>query len=321
MDNVYLLYGEEKQLIDQKIKEIIDQYLTTDIANSIIKYDLTETSIDEVLDDASMPSLLTDLKMIIANDCFFLTSSNKKIDFEHNIDNLIRYINNPNPNTILILTTNSSLDERKKIVKALKKKAKVLEYKKIDHVNLFNAVKDRFTTNKYKIDNETINSLIEKVGYNLHRINNEIDKLMLYKLDDKIITKEDIIELVPRTVEENIFDLIEAAVNKDKDKIFTIYDELLNQGEEPIKIIVLLANQFRIIYQTKILYQQGYTEKDIASELGIHPYRIKLAYQKGRLFDDSTLIKYLKELANLDIGIKTGQIDKNIGLELFLLQL
>ena len=83
----------------------------------------------------------------------------------------------------------------------------------------------------------------------------------------------------------------------------------------------MLANQFRIIYQAKEMYKKGYTESDIAQNLGIHPYRIKLALNKAREYSSSSLLSYLSKLADLDIGIKTGNINKEISLELFIINL
>jgi DNA polymerase-3 subunit delta len=321
MNNIYLLYGEEQYIMNEKINNIISKYIDSNVDNIATKYDLYETNISDVLEDASMPSLLSPIKIIICYNTFFLTSNSKKTDFEHNIDNLMKYINNPNPNTILILTANDDIDERKKIVKELKDKSEVYPCLKVNDYDLDNIVKQEFAKDGYEIDHNNIIYFLDKVGSNLTRIHNEISKLKMYKQNDKVINKEDILELVPKTVEENIFDLIDATVSNNKEKIFSIYNELINLGEEPIKIIVLLANQFRIIYQTKVLYKKGYTEKDIADILGIHPYRIKLAFQKGRSFDEKVLLNYLKELAELDIDIKTGNIDKNIGLELFFLKI
>jgi len=96
---------------------------------------------------------------------------------------------------------------------------------------------------------------------------------------------------------------------------------MLKYNEEPIKIIVMLANQFRIIYQSKEMYKKGYTENDIASTLNIHPYRIKLALNKAKEYNSKDLLNYIKKLSDLDIGIKTGNINKEIGLELFIINL
>jgi len=110
--------------------------------------------------------------------------------------------------------------------------------------------------------------------------------------------------------------------NEDKNKIFEVYEDLMEyNNEEPTKIVVMLSNQFRLIYQARNLYKKGYSEKDIASLLNIHPYRIKLAITKGNNFQDSVLLAYLEKLSDLDIKIKTGTIDKELGLELFILNI
>ena len=95
---------------------------------------------------------------------------------------------------------------------------------------------------------------------------------------------------------------------------------MLKINEEPLKIIIILAGQFRIMYQSKQLLKKGYTEKDIASILKIHPYRVKLAIQNARNYDSHILLKYLNDLADIDIGIKTGILNKDLALELFILK-
>ena len=118
----------------------------------------------------------------------------------------------------------------------------------------------------------------------------------------------------------DIFKLLDYIVQNDKNKALEIYYEMLKMNEEPIKIIIMLSNQFRIMYQSKELLKKGYSEKDIASTLKIHPYRVKLALQNGRKYTSSLLLKYLSELADMDMNIKTGKIDKSSALELFILK-
>lgn len=96
---------------------------------------------------------------------------------------------------------------------------------------------------------------------------------------------------------------------------------MIKVGEEPIKIIVMLANQFRLMYQVKLLTSKGYTEDDITSLLHSKKYPVHLAIQKGYRYSSDILLKHLEELADLDIKIKSGEIDKNLALELFLLRI
>ena len=144
---------------------------------------------------------------------------------------------------------------------------------------------------------------------------------MIYKINDKLITDNDILECTREKIDINIFSFIDSIVNKDKYNSLKSYKEMIRIGEEPIKIIVMLSNQFRLMYQTKMLRKKGYNEDDISSILNVKKYPVHLAIQKSMKYTDSILLKYLEELADLDIKIKSGEIDKNFALELFLIKL
>ena len=96
---------------------------------------------------------------------------------------------------------------------------------------------------------------------------------------------------------------------------------MIKMNEEPIKIIVMLANQFRIMYQSKKLTKMGNSVNNIAELLGIHPYRVKLALEKGSKYSENDLISNLYKLATLDEEIKMGKKDKYLALELFLISI
>jgi DNA polymerase-3 subunit delta len=118
---------------------------------------------------------------------------------------------------------------------------------------------------------------------------------------------------------DNIFALTDAVIKKDISTSLSLYQELLKRGEEPIKIIVMLANQFRLIFQVKRLSAKGMNEDKIASQLSVHPYRVKLA--KEVRLSEKELLNYISLLADLDEKIKMGDINKDTGLELFFLKL
>ena len=142
---------------------------------------------------------------------------------------------------------------------------------------------------------------------------------MEYKDLDKNITKEDIDNVVRENIEDNIFELTNAILDKNVSKSIKIYNDLLLMGEEPIKLIVMVANQFRLILQVKLMVKNGYKQIDMASKIKEHPYRVKLALASNYSIDD--LISNIKRLYVLDKDIKYGNIDKNFGFELFLLNI
>lgn len=305
---VYLFYGLKEYRINEHIKKIckdIDEI-------NINKYDLNNTNIKDILEDAKTISMFGDKKIVIIDNALMFSGSSSLGSEE--VEN---YLNNINENTILIfIIHNEKIDSRKKICKLINKVGKVIEYN--EEENPISLAKSLLKD--YDIDSNTLNFLINRVGNNPLIIKKEIEKIKIYKDEDKKITKEDILNLTVKKVEVDIFKLIDSIVKNDKENALEIYNEMLKINEEPLKIIIILANQFRIMYQSKELLKKGYTEKDIASILKIHPYRVKLAIQNGRSYSSKTLLKYLNDLADIDIGIKTGKLNKDLALELFILK-
>lgn len=305
---VYLLYGSKEFEIDNEIKKIINGANQMNIS----RYDLNNDDIKNVINDCETFSLFDDTKIVIADNAIMFTGSSNK-----DAEIIEKYLNNINKTTILIfIVHNEKIDSRKKITKLITKNGKVIEFN--DEINIESFAKELLKD--YKINYQNLKLLLDRVGNNPLIIQNEIKKLKLYK-DNKEISEEDIINVTTKTVDINIFKLIDSIVKKEKDTAIEIYHEMLKVNEEPIKIIIMLANQFRIMYQSKELLKKGYSEKDIASTLQIHPYRVKLAIQNSKAYDSKSLLKFLSDLADTDINIKSGKENKDLALELFILKL
>ena len=182
-------------------------------------------------------------------------------------------------------------------------------------------VKNKVTEAQKEIDEEAIHLLLQLVGPKLMLLANEIEKLVLYISPDTRIDSSVIRNLVPRTLEQNVFSLIDMIVKRRiKDALLFFYD-LLEQKEEPIKILSLLAGQFRLIYQVKELYKRGYGQNQTGTYLKVHPYRVKLAGDQAAKFTEAELQKIMNDLAEIDYKMKTGKMDKKLLIELFILQL
>lgn len=311
---LYLLYGTENYLIKKEIDKILN-------ANSIEKINVSEYNLEidnfkDIIEDANTISLFADKKAIIVNNSYLFTG--KSIKNENDPELFLDYFKNANPDSIIIFIVDSEkLDERKKIVKEIKKIGTVKDFNKKN--DLTDILKNMFKD--YNISIQDIKFMIDRCGNNLDILSQEVNKIKIYKDEDKNVTKEDIINLTSKNIDIDIFGFVDTIVNKNKNKALEIYKEMLINGEEPIKILVILANQFRIIYQAKELYKQGYSGNDIATMIGIHPYRIKLALKKAINYNSDTLLDYLEKLADLDYDIKIGNIESSLGLEMFILSI
>ena len=171
------------------------------------------------------------------------------------------------------------------------------------------------------MDFKTIKYLISYCDNDNERILNELEKLKCYKLEEKEITINDIDEAVIKLTGDNIFNLIDAIVAKNKSRAYSITQELINKGEDISKIIIMTSDQFRLMYQVKSLLKEGYNQESIASKLKIHPYRVKLAIEKGYNYSSKTLLSNLDYFFNLDYMIKSGNNNPKLVFELFLANL
>lgn len=312
---IYAFYGNEKFLIQKEINKIISHNEISDF--NVGYYDLNIDALKDIVDDALTISLFDNKKAIIVDNAYLFTGTTIKKDKEDNIDDLLNYFDHLNPECILIFVIHSEkLDERKKIVKKLHSIATIKSFNKV--TNPADIIKEWLKD--YKIEFSTMTLLIDRVGTDLGILEQEVEKIKTYKDDNKVITKEDVLKLTSKNIDIDIFELINKIVEKDTEKAIEIYYEMLKRNEEPIKILIILANQFRIMYQAKELYSRGYSGNDIAKLLDIHPYRIKLALEKNYQYSSKKLLSYLSSLADLDYSIKVGNVDAALGLELFILK-
>ena len=311
MKNFYILYGLEKSLINNELKKIIKEINIEDI----VTYDLTITNITDIIEDATTISMFSTKKIIVVENANFLCP-NKNID---NIELLEKYLKNYNNETyIIFITNNESIDSRKKIVKTLKEIGEIKELNEIDEKYLNEYITTYLSNNNYQI--EDIKYFLDKVGKNLNNIKNELDKLLIYKMDDKKITNEDIDKILIKELTNEIFALTDAIIAHDIKKSLELLKEFLNNSYEEMQIIMLLASQFRFLFQVKHLLNKNKNETEIAKILEVNPYRVKFTKKKLYNYDEKLLLSYIKKIAKMDHDIKLGIMDKKLALELFIIE-
>lgn len=309
----YILYGENGVMLDNYIEELMK---SKDISDKIV-YDYNESNIKDVIEECSYNDLFGSKKMVVLDNSVFLTSKGSLEDKTFD-----SYISSPNENTVLVFKVIcEKLDERKKLVKDLKSKSIVKEFKDLDKTNINGYINSYFTNLGYKIEYNAVSEIISRIGEMRRALYSELEKLELYKIKDKHITIEDVKKVVTKYEEDNIFKLVDAVIQRDKKLIFNTYKKLVSDKEEPAVIISLLANNIMLILECSILTKEGVSSKDIASKLKEHPYRVSLAINNSYKVKKEELIDNLNKLAELDYQIKTGEVDRFKGLEAYFINL
>lgn len=313
MKNFYLLYSGDGAILN---KEINDLEKKLDISDTdIIYYNIDD--IDGIINEASTIGMFSLNKFIIINmDSYF--KDKKDIP---NINLLENYFDGYNSNSYLVFVCNSdSIDSRKKIVNLIKKygivkKLEVNDNYLNDYVN--NYLKD----NGYKINNGDVVYFINRVGNNINNVTNELDKLMLYKINDKIINRNDIYLLTVENIDDSIYDLVNCILKNDNEKAIKLYNNFINNGMDVNQIVAIIAAQIRLLYQVKRLYNSGKSNDEIAKILEFKSvYRVKYLLSDSYYYSESDLVKYLSKLADIDNAIKTSNGDGNMLMQLFIVK-
>lgn len=310
--DTYLIYGKSNNINNECINNIVENGL------NIIHYDLEKNSIAEIIEEAATFSLFSTQKYIVIKNSIIFNSGKTN---EEEIKMLIKYLDNQNSLSTLIFVTNKPLDERKKVVKYFRKNCHVIINDDLNEENLYNKVMQIFQKNGYNISKFGINYIIKSGLNNFDIINEEIKKILLYKLNDKNISDDDIINLVATNYDDNIFKFTNAVINKNIKESFLILEDLKKIKVEEIVLIFILEKQYRTILQCKILSKEGHDKKEIASILKENPNVIWHALQNGYNYSQEELEEKITALANLDYNIKSGKIDKYVGLNLYLLNI
>ena len=314
---IYLVYGDQEMLVNKMINKIAKDTLTDVDDFNFVSLDSTKVSCEEVIDELNSLPFGGDNKVVNVFNSYYLTSSNTDCTF--NGDKLDAYINNETDGvTLIVSVVSAKLDEKRVIVKKLKSVCKVIEVNSLNKKELPKVVKQMFAQRKCEITDSALEELLSRLGQDMYEISNEVDKLATFS---NKLHLEDIKALTPRKLEDNIFDMIDALFKKNTNKAFMIYNDLKNLGTEAITIISIISTQVRFLYQILVLSNKGYSESNIANELSVHPYRVKMGLDKVRRYSDYELEDMLDKLSKLDIQIKTGDIDRFVGLELFILSM
>lgn len=318
---VYLLMGEEGYFIEETIRRLRDR-LSSEGELEEMTFDLEEVPVEAVIEEADTFPFFSERKLILAKNASFLKAADKnKVKIEQNLKALERWLEHPSETAITVfIAPYEKLDERKKITKLMKENSVVAEGKTLQEHDLIQWVVSEAAKREKTISKELASKLIEITGFDMIRLQAEIEKMSLYLGNEQEITAAIIDDMVARTLEQDAFKMLNAYLAGDTKTALSVYHDLIRQKEEPIMLTSLLASQIRLMHHVFFLKKKGYHQQQIAKQLKVHPYRVKLMLESTLRIDENKLIAVMKKLAEADLKLKTVSGNRERILELILMQ-
>lgn len=311
LNSIYLLYGEEKFLLDNCLKKIKKKF--GELLQGINYVIIDETLIDDLIYNIESPAFGYDNKLIIVkNSGLFKKDGRKKLGSPIQ-EKIASYINENTLTNVVVVFIEDSVDKNN-VFDAISKKGIVVEFTELNESALVKKLKQITNLYKVNISDQDLKYFIEVSGTNMQFLINEIRKLIEFSGPNGTITKNSIDKLSIKQIDSVIFDLTDNLGNKKTDKALEVLNDLIYNKEPLQKILVTLYNHFKKLYLCSLAIKLN---KDIATSIGLKPNQTFLVNKYKRsltYFKESELRAILDELLNLDYNSKNGKIDLEIGL-------
>ena len=304
--NVYLITGSNDSVISNTVSDILKQVNCDD--NNKITYNLKENTISDVIEEANTVSLFRSNKVILV-----YSSSIDKLDDEE----LIMYLNNYNKDVYLIFIVEKS-DARKKIVKLINEKGISIDSDNVDKSYNKNYVVSYLKDNGYKMNSNVIECFLSRVSDNIDDIRNELDKLFIYKLDDKNISLDDVKLITYDNTDNIIYEFTNALLEKDENKAISMYHSFIDSNMAIDYILASIYNSYRTLYQIKELNKNN-SIRDISKTIGKKEYYVEKMLYRSMNYNDNELLDIIHTLAMIDKNYKSGLCNPVMEVELFIL--
>jgi len=219
---------------------------------------------------------------------------------------LLKYLANVSPSTCLIFWQKGKVKKTTKLYKAIAKAGEVLEIGSLKGTELGDWLVLEAKKMGKKLERPALEYMLINCGNQLRQLHNELEKLAYYCGNETTITIEAVKEVVTKTVEGNVFNLVDGLGLGKGDVALMELRNLLILGEPYPKLLFMMARQFRLLLLVKEAAGKGLTEKKIATDLKLHPYVTGKILRQARNFSYAQLEKSLDLILEADVGIKSG---------------
>lgn len=304
---IYVVHGEE-QLFGNDVAAAAEAHLI-DSASKSFNFDVfygADSSGTDVLSTCLALPMMAARRVVIVHD-FELLKIAEPERFE-------QYVSQPEPNTVLILIA-KKLDKRRKYNAALLKSAAVIDAAPLRYErDVSQWIFGKLAATGHKIEAKAVQLLFEHIGTNLKELNTQLDKIITYKGDETHISLDDIELMTGISKEYNSFEMVDAILSGNKTKALKTLSVLLEQGEEPVRIVTALYFSFNKQWQVNQLLAERKPPEAMSKEIKMSPYQAKIFASRGAKLSVPKLSKSLQIIAQIDHELKTSAGRPALGL-------
>jgi len=301
---VYLIYGDEKFLVDESVLKICSVY-AAETKGEIYRYSAKDASIVDVIADLNTLPMWGRGKAVVVSEIEALKS-----EALHEIE---KYLDSPSPTSVLVLV-GEKCDGRTSLYKKVLKSGVVIEAKKIYDDAVPSWINAECKRRGVSISQDAANYMAELIGADLALLSDAIEKTILYVHDRKMINVDDVDAVISDISRHSIFHLTSAIGKRDLVLAKKELTNLMRQSELPVIIIAMLARYIRLLLKTREAIERDrfLSPRQIATEIGVNPYFASEYIDGAKRFTKEELKRRLSLIHEADVVLKSGARPKKI---------
>ena len=282
---------------------------------NLVKLDCEKTK-DNIMQEILASPFLAEKRMVVLEN--LLASKQKEVQ-----EALLKRIEENTIPEDIILVVWEAIDKPKTklgkgLLARLQKEKFVQLFEELSGAKLTGWILAEVKARGGEIDRQAANVLANAVGPDMWRLSSILDQLISYA-NGKDIAVADTNLFIEEKADDNIFNLVDAIVNKQTKNVYTMMQEQYRQGNDAGYLFAMIVRQFRILLQLRDLYDRGENlqSSSVAKEMGLHPFVVKKSLPMVKRYTMDELQKMYCSLLDIDIKTKTSQGDQSMMLDVF----
>ena len=307
---VYLLYGEEAYLKKQYKEKLIKALVPEGDSMNYTVFNSDNFDYHEMIQLSETMPFLSEHRVILIEDSGLLKKS---------ADEVAEYIEQI-PDTSILIWVENEIDKRNRLYKSIDKTGLAVEFGEQNDKVLEKWISIRLKKDNKRITRDAFLLFIQRVGTDMENIDKELEKLVCYTYDKDIIERADVEEITTEQISNKVFEMVDAIALKQPKKAIELYNDLLFLKELPMRIMFLITRQFHILEIVKAMTNQGFGAADISKYAGCPNWSVRKNQNQARSFTLEQLKEAVKYGVELEEMVKTGQLNAQIAVELFIVK-
>lgn len=314
---VYWLFGQETYLKDKASEELLEALVPMEQRDwALTSFQGGDLQFDHLVQSITSQTIGADVSVTL------IQSFDETRLQPEQLLKIVEVL--PRDSHLIILSTN--IDRRTKFFKRVNEIGRIAEFNPVSNVDARKWVAKRLKENRVSLEQDAFELLMQRVETDLQLAANEIDKISCYcGRDGGVVTKETLDRLSSLASsgpeDKAIFALVDAVGKRDKMQALVLLRQMLSSGEQPMRIFIMIARQYRLIMGVQRLTRLGYKASDMARVLGCHPFVISKVSAQSRIYSPGQIQEIMELIMEGDRRLKESYEGQALNLEMFLIRL